>query len=65
LLCVVKYVDNLGIIYDRLLLLELMTVDSTNCNAENLFIAFKKYLESKNIPLQNVVGFASDNARKK
>lgn len=61
LLCVnVKYVNDDGIVCDKLL--ELITLDARNSNAENLFSAFKKCLETKDIPIKNIIGFASDNA---
>lgn len=61
LLCInVKYIDDNGTLCDRLL--ELLTIDAKNANAENLFIRFKDCLETKNISLKNVIGFASDNA---
>lgn len=43
-------------------LLELVSLDATNCSANNLFEKFKDALNSKDIPITNVVGMASDNA---
>jgi hypothetical protein len=61
LLCiVVKYVDDSSKIVDRLL--ELVTVDAKKCDAEHLFAAFKDSLNTKKIPLKNIIGLASDNA---
>lgn len=61
LLCInVKYIDENGIVCDRLL--ELLSIDAKNANAENLFIAFKNCMETKNISLKNIIGFACDNA---
>jgi len=43
-------------------LLELMSVDATDSSANKIFENFKNLLEKKRIPLQNIVGMASDNA---
>ena len=43
-------------------LLQLVELDATDCSAENVYAAFKLCLESKGIPITNVVGMASDNA---
>jgi len=42
-------------------LLELLSLDSTNCTANTIFEAFKTFFEKRNIPLQNDVAMASDN----
>lgn len=60
LLCIgVKYVNDSGVICDQLL--ELITINAKNCDAEHLYEAFKSCLELKGIPLKNIIGFASDN----
>lgn len=41
--------------------LELLSLDATNCTAEKIFDTFKRFLK-KNIPIQNIVGMASNNA---
>ncbi|XP_067214127.1 SCAN domain-containing protein 3-like [Linepithema humile] len=43
-------------------LLELLSLDGTDCTANNIFKTFKTFLENKEIPLKNIVGMASDNA---
>ena len=43
-------------------LLQPVELDATDCSAENVYAAFKLCLESKGIPITNVVGMASDNA---
>lgn len=43
-------------------LLELISLDATNCTANKLFETFKTVLETKQIPLTNIIGMASDNA---
>jgi len=43
-------------------LLELLELDATNCSADKLYNAFKNCFQTKEIPLQNIVGMASDNA---
>lgn len=62
LLCVLaKYVDkHTGKCVTRLL--ELITVDGKNCDADHLYNAFKICLNKKNIPVNNIIGLASDNA---
>jgi hypothetical protein len=43
-------------------LLELLPLDATSCTANEIFHTFKTFLKEKNIPIQNIVGMASDNA---
>jgi len=43
-------------------LLELAALDAKNCSANMLFQKFKDILNSKDIPITNIVGMASDNA---
>ncbi|KAL6419662.1 hypothetical protein ACFW04_013641 [Cataglyphis niger] len=43
-------------------LLELISLDATDCTANKLFEKFKTILETKQIPLRNIVGMTSDNA---
>ncbi|EZA48466.1 General transcription factor II-I repeat domain-containing protein 2A, partial [Ooceraea biroi] len=43
-------------------LLELLPLNAVNCSANNLFESFQKLLEKHQIPIQNIVGMASDNA---
>ncbi|XP_067211624.1 protein FAM200A-like, partial [Linepithema humile] len=43
-------------------LLDLLSVDATDCSANKLFEIFKNMLHNKKIPLKNIVGMASDNA---
>ncbi|XP_067214890.1 zinc finger BED domain-containing protein 5-like [Linepithema humile] len=43
-------------------LLNLLSVDATDCSANKLFEIFKNMLNKNKIPLQNIVGMASDNA---
>jgi len=43
-------------------LLDLVPLDATNCSAEKLFEIFKNLLKEKQIPLEHIVGMASDNA---
>lgn len=43
-------------------LLELISLDARNCSAVHIYDAFKNCLTSKNIPLSNIVGVASDGA---
>jgi len=62
LLCIlVKYISpvNKKVVTQ---LLALLSLDATNCSADNLYKLFKKYLLDYQIPLQNLVGMASDNA---
>lgn len=46
----------------RTALLELISLDARNCSAVHIYDAFKNCLTSKNIPLSNIVGVASDGA---
>lgn len=43
-------------------LLELVPLDATDCSAENLYSAFEHCFKSKEIPICNILGMASDNA---
>ncbi|XP_067217224.1 zinc finger BED domain-containing protein 5-like [Linepithema humile] len=43
-------------------LLNLLSVDATDCSANKLFEIFKNMLNENKISLQNIVGMASDNA---
>lgn len=43
-------------------LLELISLDATDCSAEKLYSAFEHCLKSKQIPISNIVGMACDNA---
>lgn len=43
-------------------LLELILLDATDCSAAKMYDAFKNCLVSKNIPLNNILGLASDGA---
>ncbi|XP_067210313.1 protein FAM200C-like [Linepithema humile] len=43
-------------------LLDLLSIDATNCSANKLFEIFKSTFEKKEIPLKNIVGMTSDNA---
>lgn len=43
-------------------LLELISLDATDCSAEKIYNAFKNCLVSKSIPLTNILGLASDSA---
>lgn len=43
-------------------LLESITLDNKGCSADKIYSKFKSCLESKNIPLSNIVGMACDNA---
>lgn len=43
-------------------LLELVSVDATNCSAKNIYNSFKQTLVNKNIPISNIVGVACDGA---
>lgn len=61
LLCiVVRFINQEGELCDRLL--EVVTIDAKECTAEKVFQSFKNCLESKNIPLSKIIGFAADNA---
>ncbi|KAG5307216.1 SETMR methyltransferase, partial [Acromyrmex insinuator] len=42
-------------------LLELISLDATDCSAEKLYSVFEHCLKSKQIPISNIVGIASDN----
>ncbi|XP_060874828.1 uncharacterized protein LOC132948405 [Metopolophium dirhodum] len=43
-------------------LLELISIDATNCTANSIFNQFKKSLDDKQIPIPNIIGIASDGA---
>lgn len=43
-------------------LLELLTLDATDCSANKIFETFKNFLEEKEIPIKNIIGLACDNA---
>ncbi|EFN81231.1 hypothetical protein EAI_00132, partial [Harpegnathos saltator] len=43
-------------------LLELVSLDATDCSAEKLYSAFEQCFNSKEIPICNIVEMASDNA---
>jgi len=43
-------------------LLELLSLDATDCSANSIFKTFKTFLENKEIPFKNIIGMASDNA---
>ncbi|XP_016660748.1 uncharacterized protein LOC107884008 [Acyrthosiphon pisum] len=43
-------------------LLELISLDATDCSAAKIYNAFKNCLTAKNIPLANIIGLASDGA---
>lgn len=43
-------------------LLELISLDATDCSADKLYRAFKTCLQDKEIPLSNLIGMACDNA---
>jgi len=57
----VKYVSPLN---KKLItqLLELLSLDATDCSASKIFEIFKNFLEEKEIPIKNIVGMACDNA---
>lgn len=58
-LCVlVRYQSSAGKIETRLL--ELIELNAADCSALSLYTAFKTKLEQKRIPLENIVGLASD-----
>ncbi|XP_032688991.1 uncharacterized protein LOC116852590 [Odontomachus brunneus] len=62
MLCIlVKYfsIENKTVITQ---LLELVSLDATDCSAEKLYSAFEQCFKSKRIPMSNIVGMASDNA---
>lgn len=55
----VKYVDqNSGMLHTRLL--ELISLDATDCTANSIFNQFKKSLDNNQIPITNIIGIASD-----
>lgn len=43
-------------------LLDLLALDATDCSANKIFEIFKSLLDKNKIPLQNIVGMASDNS---
>jgi len=43
-------------------LLELLSLDATDCSANSIFKTFKTFLENKEIPFKNIIGMASNNA---
>lgn len=43
-------------------LLELIDLDARDCSAKNVYNKFKQCLNEKNIPINNIIGFASDGA---
>lgn len=43
-------------------LLDLIALKATDCSAKNLFQSFKELLNNKKIPINNIIGMASDNA---
>lgn len=61
-LCVlVHYVHpEYGTVHTRLL--ELVGIDATDCSAINMYKEFKKCINSKQIPISNLIGVASDGA---
>lgn len=61
-LCViVHYVHpDYGTVHTKLL--ESVGIDATDCSANKMCEEFKKCLETKQIPLKNLVGIASDGA---
>jgi len=59
-MCVLVYVSSI----DKKVktqLLDLISLDATNCSVKNIFESFKNILQDKNIPITNVIGMASDN----
>lgn len=57
----VRYVSPInGLV--RTKLLELISLDATDCSAEKIYNAFKNCLKAKDIPLANIIGLASDGA---
>lgn len=59
-MCVlVNYVANFKV---HVRLLELINLDATDCSAIKLFEALKNCFAKKNIPLENIIGVASDGA---
>ncbi|XP_026669810.1 uncharacterized protein LOC113464417, partial [Ceratina calcarata] len=62
LMCiVVKYVSPISRNVNTQLL-ELLSLDSTDCSASKIFETFKQFFTNKAIPLKNIVGLACDNA---
>jgi len=62
LLCIlVKYVSSLNkkVVTQ---LFALLPLDATNCSADNLYKTFQNCFSKFQIPLQNIIGMASDNA---
>ncbi|XP_032673098.1 uncharacterized protein LOC116844993 isoform X2 [Odontomachus brunneus] len=55
----VKYVDR-NTKKSNTELLELIKLDVKDCSANDIYLAFKNCLESKGIPLKNIVGMACD-----
>lgn len=49
-----------GTVHTRLL--ELVGIDATDCSAVKMYGEFKKCLDSKQIPISNLIGVASDGA---
>lgn len=43
-------------------LLELIDLDARDCSAKNVYNKFKQCLNEKDIPINNIIGFASDGA---
>lgn len=43
-------------------LLDLIALKATDCSAKNLFQSFKELLNNEKIPINNIIGMASDNA---
>jgi len=43
-------------------LLELYPLNATDCSASKIFESFKNCLEEKEIPINNIIGLACDNA---
>jgi len=62
LLCIlVKYVSSINkkVVTQ---LFALLPLDATNCSADNLYKTFQNCFSEFQIPLQNIIGMASDNA---
>lgn len=49
-----------GTVHTRLL--ELVAIDATDCSARKIYEEFKNCLQSKQIPIKNIIGIASDGA---
>jgi len=62
LLCLLdKYVDqNTGMLHTGLL--ELISLDATDCMDNSIFNQFKKSFDDKRIPIANIIGITSDGA---